>query len=112
MFQSHLAAALVAGVTLPMGLTSGAPCPQPPDVRTVDSGAERRAVEAALGLVPSSPRYQVVIIDPDLAAEPAAVRRLDAFTVRDTDGRLRPKVKTSRSPASCTWFSGRALLVS
>jgi hypothetical protein len=65
-------------------------------LRMLDADAERRAVAAALELVPRSSTYEVVIIDPDLTADPAAIRRLDAFTVREPDGRLRPRVYLNR----------------
>jgi len=67
-----------------------------PGVRTLDAAAERRAVEAALALVPVRSRYEVVIVDPDLAPDSGAIRRLDAFTVIEPDGRVRPKVYVNR----------------
>lgn len=45
---------------------------------------------AALAGVPEQVRVQP--IDPELAADPAAVRKLDAFIVREQDGRIRPVV--------------------
>jgi hypothetical protein len=90
-----LAAVLAMSVAWPWGANdstrgsarTGAAARQRPDVRTLDADAERRAVAAALELVPPPSRYEVVIVDPDLAADPAAIRSLDAFTVREPDGR-------------------------
>jgi hypothetical protein len=61
--------------------------------------AERPAVVAALALVPVAMRRPIVVIDPEGAADPEAVRRLDAFTVREPDGRLRPKIYLNRESA-------------
>ena len=46
-----------------------------PDLRTLDADAQRRAVAAALELVPRRSKYEVVILDLDLAADPTATRR-------------------------------------
>jgi hypothetical protein len=54
--------------------------------------SERDAIESARALVRGGQAYDILIIDPELAADPAAVRRLGAFTVRDANGRMRPKV--------------------
>lgn len=60
------------------------------------TGRERSAIEAAQRLVPRSTAYQIVIVDPDLAGDPDAIRRLDAFTVRESDDRIRQKVYFNR----------------
>jgi hypothetical protein len=46
-------------------------------------------LERAIRLLPSRPDVPVRLIDPELAADPDAVRRLDAFLVREADGRPR-----------------------
>lgn len=65
----------------------GNPAPSLPDL-----SAARRAIERACALLPNPAGYEIALIDPALAGDPAAIRRLDAFTVRDADGRLRPKI--------------------
>jgi hypothetical protein len=52
----------------------------------------QRVLERARALVREGREYQVVVIDPELAADPERVRSLDAFTVREDDGRLRPRI--------------------
>jgi hypothetical protein len=98
------AAVLVLSVAWPAQASAATPGPAPrrqavaqrPALRTLDADAERRAVAAALELVPRRSAYEVVIIDPDHVADAAAIRRLDAFTVREPDGRLRPTVYLNR----------------
>lgn len=58
--------------------------------------AERRAVAAALELVPAPLRRPIVVIDPEGTADPIAIRPLDAFVVKETDGRLREKIYINR----------------
>jgi hypothetical protein len=53
---------------------------------------ERRAVEEALRLIPDAAAYPVAVIDPESVPDPSAVRQLDAFTVREADGSMRPKI--------------------
>jgi hypothetical protein len=60
--------------------------------RIAPANAARRVIEAALALVPGGGDHDVALIDPEFTADPAAVRRLDAFTVREPDGRLRQKI--------------------
>lgn len=60
-----------------------------PRERTV---AERRAIDAATRLLNGGAKYPIVLIDPELAPDSAAIRRVDAFTVRELDGRMRLKV--------------------
>jgi hypothetical protein len=57
-----------------------------------DVAAQRRAIDEARRLVGSPSSCEVVIIDPDLAADPDAIRKLDAFTVRESTGALRQKI--------------------
>ena len=52
-------------------------------------GPEARALERAIRLLPRRPDVPIRLIDPELAADAEAVRRLDAFLVRERDGRLR-----------------------
>jgi hypothetical protein len=61
----------------------------------LDRSPESRAVAKALALLPSN-SVPVVVVDPDLTADPPAIRRLDAFIVIETDGRLRQKVYLNR----------------
>ena len=46
-------------------------------------------LERAIRLLPARPDVPVRLIDPELAPDPEAVRRLDAFLVREADGRPR-----------------------
>jgi hypothetical protein len=62
------------------------------DATAPSFAAAKRVLEQARALVADAEARDIVLIDPELAADPAAVRRLDAFTVREEDGRLRPKV--------------------
>lgn len=55
-------------------------------------GPETRAVERAIALLPQRPSVPIRVIDPDLAPDPEAIRRLDAFLVREKDGRLRQAI--------------------
>lgn len=54
-----------------------------------DVGQVMKAVALATGLAGVPAHVQVKPIDPELAADPAALRPLDAFVVRETDGTLR-----------------------
>jgi hypothetical protein len=58
--------------------------------------AERRAVERALRLMSATMTYPIVIIDPESVPDTTAVRQLDAFTVRETDGTLRSRIYINR----------------
>lgn len=65
---------------------------QPQDTR------EAQAVQRALRHVPG-PMAPVVVIDPELAPDPLALRGLDAFVVRELDGRVRQRIYVNaRSP--------------
>ena len=57
---------------------------------------ERRVIEQALDLVADPAAYPVVVIDPETVPDSAAVRRLDAFIVRDADGSLRHNIYINR----------------
>lgn len=73
-------------------------------------GPEGRALERALALLPQRPTAAVRLIDPDLAADPDAIRRLDAFLVRERDGRLRQAIYLNRSsPVVENAIGGRAI---
>ena len=55
----------------------------------VPRGAEARVLEQAVRLLPARLDVPVRLIDPELAPDPEAIRRLDAFLVREPEGRLR-----------------------
>jgi hypothetical protein len=57
-----------------------------------DTTSPRRALARALALVSLKPDVKVTLIDPELAADPDAIRTLDAFVVRQPDGALRPVI--------------------
>lgn len=59
-------------------------------------GPEGRTLKRALELLPERPTVPVRLIDPDLAADPDAIRRLDAFLVRERDGRIRQVIYLNR----------------
>jgi hypothetical protein len=65
------------------------------ETRRLPQTPERRAVDAALQYIPASRDWEVVVIDPEFAADPAAIRALDAFTVREGAG-FRKKVYLNR----------------
>jgi hypothetical protein len=56
-------------------------------------------VERAIKLLPQRPTAPIRVIDPDLAADPEAIRKLDAFLVREKDGRLRQAIYLNRACA-------------
>jgi hypothetical protein len=60
---------------------------------------EARLLERALKLLPEPPTVPVRMIDPDLAADPDALRRLDAFLVREANGKVRPVIYLNRRAA-------------
>jgi hypothetical protein len=60
------------------------------------SGPEGRTLERALALLPQRAAVAIRLIDPDLAADPDAIRRLDAFLVRERDGRIRQVIYLNR----------------
>jgi hypothetical protein len=61
-----------------------------------DGPSEAAALQRALRLVKVDPSVRVVLIEPELAPDPEALRSLDAFTVRQTDGTLRPVIYINR----------------
>lgn len=73
-------------------LLAAAPWP----VRADAKGPEFRALERALKLLPEPLSVPVRFIDPELAADPEAIRRLDAFLVREPNGRMRQAIYLNR----------------
>jgi hypothetical protein len=69
----------------------------------VDAAAQKapeaRLLERALKLLPEPPAVPVRLIDPDLAADPDALRRLDAFLVREANGKVRQVIYLNRRAA-------------
>jgi hypothetical protein len=61
----------------------------PAEVRAQDRTPEARAIARAIALLPSRMDVPVVPIDPELSAQPGALRGLDAFIVQEGDGRMR-----------------------
>jgi hypothetical protein len=53
---------------------------------------EEKALERAIKLLPDRPQVPIRLIDPELAPDPAALRPLDAFVVREPSGKLRQAV--------------------
>ena len=64
-----------------------------------EKGPEARLLERALKLLPEPPAVPVRMIDPDLTADPDAMRRLDAFLVREANGRIRQVIYLNRRSA-------------
>ncbi len=62
-------------------------------------GSESGILERALRLLPVRPTVPIRFIDPELAPDPDAVRRVDAFTVREPGGRLRRVIYLNRRAA-------------
>lgn len=80
-----------------------------PSAQTL-KGPEGRTLERALSLLPQRSMVPVRLIDPDLAADADAIRRLDAFLVRESDGRTRPVIYLNRSsPLVENAMRGRAI---
>jgi hypothetical protein len=79
-----------AGCTL-LVIGSG---PSPADAAA--KGPEARVLERALKLLPQLPDTPVRFIDPELAPDPDAIRRVDAFLVRDLDGTIRQVIYLNR----------------
>jgi hypothetical protein len=57
------------------------------------------ALEAAKRLIRETVRYPIALVDPELAPDPDAIGRVDAFVVAEHDGRLRPKIYVNRESA-------------
>lgn len=84
-------------IALVMPLTGCAPARVPePAVAVAGPRAERVALERVVALLPRDLRYPIVVIDPEGVPDSQAVRRLDAFTVREPDGSMRPRIYLNR----------------
>jgi hypothetical protein len=71
-------------------------------------GPHARALERAIALLPALPNVPIRLIDPELAPGAEAIRQLDAFIVREADGRIRPAVYlNSESSVVVNALSGR-----
>ena len=70
--------------------------PSTPAHAAGQKGPEARLLERALKLLPEPPGVPVRMIDPDLAADPDALRRLDAFLVREANGKIRQVIYLNR----------------
>jgi hypothetical protein len=92
--HAHHVISLTAVVGLVM-LTVGAS----PVCAQAARGAEARVLERAIRLLPARPDVPVRMIDPELAPDPGAIRRLDAFMVREPDGKLRRVIYLNRRAA-------------
>ena len=73
--------------------------PSTPAHAAAQKGPEARLLERALKLLPEPPAVPVRLIDPDLAADPEALRRLDAFLVREANGKIRQVIYLNRRAA-------------
>jgi hypothetical protein len=62
-------------------------------------GSEARVLERVLCLLPVRPNVPIRLIDPELAADAEAIGRLDAFLVREGNGRVRPIIYLNRRAA-------------
>jgi hypothetical protein len=56
------------------------------------SREQTMAIQRAIQLLSEPLQHSVVVIDPELAVDADAVRRVDAFVVREPGGRLRPTI--------------------
>jgi hypothetical protein len=61
-----------------------------------DPQADRRALAQAASLVELAADVRTRLIEPELAPDPEPLRRLDAFVVRETNGRLRRTIYVNR----------------
>ena len=59
-------------------------------------GPEARALERALKLLPAPVTVPIRLIEPELAPDADAIRRLDAFLVRERDGTIRQVMYLNR----------------
>ena len=73
--------------------------PSTPAHAAAQKGPEARLLERALKLLPEPPAVPVRMIDPDLTADPDALRRLDAFLVREANGKIRQVIYLNRRAA-------------
>ena len=92
----HSTFALRVGLAVSLLLVT---VPSTPAHAAAQKGPEARLLERALKLLPEAPTVPVRLIDPDLTADPEAVRRLDAFLVREASGKIRPVIYLNRSAA-------------
>jgi hypothetical protein len=60
---------------------------------------ETRLLERAVRLLPEPPSVPVRLIDPDLTPDPDALRHLDAFLVREPNGKVRQVIYLNRRTA-------------
>ena len=81
------------------GVTARQPRDRDPRRSHDGTTAERRALDAAKALIRERVRCPVVLIDPELAPDPDAIRRVDAFIVTEENGRLRQKIYVNRESA-------------
>jgi hypothetical protein len=85
-------------VSLALSLLVATPCWGPAHAATPNT-PEARLLERAMKLLPEAPAVPVRMIDPDLAADPDALRRLDAFLVREANGNVRQVIYLNRRAA-------------
>jgi hypothetical protein len=85
-------------VSVVIGLLLASALPKPANA-ACGKGPEARLLQRALNLLPEPPTVPVRLIDPDLSADPGALRRLDAFLVREPNGRIRPVIYLNRRAA-------------
>jgi hypothetical protein len=64
--------------------------------RVTGPPAERTAIERVVALLPPDVSYPLVVIDPEGVPDSQTVRQLDAFTVRENDGSMRPRIYLNR----------------
>jgi len=65
----------------------------------VPNTPEARLIERAVKLLPVRPTVPVRLIEPDLTPDPDALRKLDAFLVREPDGKVRQVIYLNRRTA-------------
>ena len=101
---------LCSTTALPLALAAllAAAAPQPQ--ASAGKAPEDRALERALKLLRPPPTVPVRFIDPELAADPQAIRQVDAFLVREAGGGLRPVIYLNlRSPIVVNAVRGREI---
>ena len=94
MFHAISALRFSLAVSLPLVFVLSTPARA-----AAQKGPEARLLERALKLLPDPPAVPVRMIDPDLAADPDALRRLDAFLVREANGKVRQVIYLNRRAA-------------
>jgi hypothetical protein len=80
-------------VGLAAGLLALVAAPSPAQTT---KGPEGRTLERAFKLLPEPVKVPVRFIDPELAADPEAIRRVDAFLVKEPGGRVRQVIYLNR----------------